>query len=95
MGVAQLVIEGLLIATGTGMPFHQLTGHPALFPFSIRLDATQLRRKGRLRVHRQGDQTDFIEVVETRPTAVPGQAKVKEPRSRKRQQGGDQRELPL
>jgi hypothetical protein len=36
--------------------------HAALFPFEVRLNATTLRQSGYLRVQRQGDQTDFVEL---------------------------------
>jgi hypothetical protein len=60
-GVAELLIEGLLIAAGRGLPLSQLLAHPAAFPFELRLDPTCLRKSERLRLHRQGDQTDFVE----------------------------------
>jgi hypothetical protein len=72
-GVAELVVEGLLIASGRGMPFNQLLTHPAAFPFDFRLDPMRLRRSPRLRLHRQGDQADFVERTEIRP-ALPTHA---------------------
>ncbi len=60
--VAELLVEGLLIASGRGVPLNQLLSHPAAFPFDVRLDPARLRRSPRLQLHRQGDQTDFIEV---------------------------------
>ncbi|MDO8945402.1 MAG: hypothetical protein Q7U75_19625 [Desulfobacterales bacterium] len=68
--VAELLLEGLLIATQRGMPLSQLVSHPGFFPFDVRVNVVALRRSERLRLHRQGDQTDLIErtdrsVVET------------------------------
>lgn len=68
--IGELLIEGMLIATQRGMPLSQLVGHPGLFPFDVRVNVVALRRSERLRLHRQGDQTDLIEredrsVVET------------------------------
>ncbi|OIP63389.1 MAG: hypothetical protein COW73_04315 [Nitrospirae bacterium CG18_big_fil_WC_8_21_14_2_50_70_55] len=65
-----LLVEGLLIAAQCGMPLNQLVSHPAVFPFDVRTDLTALRRSERLQVHRQGDQTDFIERVD-RPAPKP------------------------
>ena len=59
--VAQLLIEGLLVDAQRGMPLAQLISHPSTFPFELRVDMTNLRGSERLRVHRQGDQTDVIE----------------------------------
>ena len=59
--IGELLLEGLLIATQRGMPLSQLVSHPALFLFDFRTDLAALRRSERLRIHRQGDQTDFVE----------------------------------
>jgi hypothetical protein len=59
--VGELLMEGLLIAAQRGMPLSQFASHPALFAFDVRLDLIALRRSERLRLHRQGDQTDFVE----------------------------------
>ena len=67
--IAELLVEGLLVAMQRGMPLTQLVSHPAVFPFDVRTDLTALRRNERLRVHRQGDQTDFVERVD-RPSVV-------------------------
>jgi hypothetical protein len=66
-GLAELLVEGVLIASKAGMALDQLLTHPAIFPFEIRVDAARLRRNSRLRVHRQGDQSDFVEFEESRP----------------------------
>ncbi len=59
--IATLVVEGLIIATESGIPLDRLGSHPATFPFDLRLTANDLRRHDRLRVYRQGDQSDLIE----------------------------------
>lgn len=67
--VGELLLEGLLVAVQRGMPLNQLVSHPAVFPFDVRTDLTALSRNERLRVHRQGDQADFVE-REDRPAVV-------------------------
>ena len=69
--IAEHLIEGLLISEQQGMSLSQLMSHPVFFPFNVRIDLTRLRRNERLRVHRQGDQTDFIE-LEHRPVSKEG-----------------------
>ena len=69
--VAALLVEGLIIATDSGAPLDQLVSHAAAFPFELRLTANDLRRHARLRVHRQGDQTDFIERELPRKSELP------------------------
>lgn len=59
--VGELLLEGMLIATQRGMPLSELVSHPSVFPFDVRVDVTALRRSERLRLHRRGDQTDFVE----------------------------------
>jgi len=68
--IGELLVEGLLIAAQRGMPLTQLVGHPAAFPFDVRTDLPALRRSVRLCVHRQGDQTDFVE-LQVPPTQPP------------------------
>jgi hypothetical protein len=69
-GVAELLVEALLIAAGRGMSLGQVLTHPATFPFELRLDPTRLRKNERLQLHRQGDQTDIVERVDSRPRSV-------------------------
>jgi len=69
---AELLIEGLLVGAGRGMALGQILTHPATFPFELRLDSTRLRKSERLRLHRQGDQTDFVERKEMRPSSPTG-----------------------
>ena len=81
-GVAELLLEGFLTPVGRGMPLAQLLAHPAGFPFNVRVDTARLRRSSRLRVHRQGDQSDLVELVEDRHSTPP--APPKRPMGRKR-----------
>ena len=101
--ISELLLEGLLVGMQRGMSLGQLVSHPALFPFNVRTDVTALRRNERLRVHRQGDQTDYVEREERPPhskeptkNTVPGRADKKSPTTapgRKRRSGAQQ--LPL
>ncbi len=59
-----LLLEGLLHAEGHGLALESLTGHPAFFPFDLQPNPLALRQQPRLRVHRQGDQTDWVEVID-------------------------------
>jgi hypothetical protein len=68
--VAQLLVEGLLVDAQRGIPLAQLISHPSTFPFELRVDVTTLRGTNRLRVHRQGDQTDVIEREDRQARAV-------------------------
>ncbi len=61
---AGLLLEGLLQGEGHGLMLGQLTGHPALFPFDLSLNPLYLRQHPRLRVHRQGDQSDWVELTQ-------------------------------
>ena len=60
--IGELLFQAVLLSHGRGMPLAQLRGHPALFPFDVRLSASSLRKNICLRVQRQGDQTDFVEL---------------------------------
>lgn len=81
-GVAELLMEGFITPVGRGMPLAQLITHPAAFPFVVRVDISRLRRSSRLRVHRQGDQTDLVELVDDRHSTPP--APPRQPAARKR-----------
>jgi len=62
-----VLIEALLVDAGeASLPFDQLIGHPALFPFSIELNARHIRSCPQFSVHRQGLDTDFVELRETK-----------------------------
>jgi len=61
--VSKVLIEALLLdAEETSIPFAQLVGHPAIFPFDIDLSAGQIRDAPHFRVHRQGLDSDVVEV---------------------------------
>lgn len=60
---AELLIEALLVSQGSGIPFSQAISHPAIFPFDISVSASAFRSNARVRVFRQGDQADFLELA--------------------------------
>jgi hypothetical protein len=60
--VGELLLWAVLLGHGHGLPLSQLNGHPALFPFDVRLNAVALRKSGSMIVQRLGDQADFIEL---------------------------------
>jgi hypothetical protein len=61
--VGQLLVHSVLLGHGKGLPFSHLIDHPALFPFAVHVTARDLMRNLIFRVHRQGDQSDFIELA--------------------------------
>ena len=75
-GAAELLLEGFLAPVGREMPLAQLLAHPAAFPFTMRVDTSRLRRSSRLRIHRQGDQSDLVELVEDRHSTPPAPPKL-------------------
>jgi hypothetical protein len=60
--VSELLLHAVLLGHGHGLPLSQLTGHPALFPFDVHLNAATLRKSSSMLVQRQGDQADFVEL---------------------------------
>lgn len=61
--VAVLLLEALLLDAEQGsVSFDQLVGHPALFPFDVQLNAGHVRSASQFQVHRQGLDSDFIEI---------------------------------
>jgi hypothetical protein len=61
-----VLIEALLVDAGDApLLFEQLIAHPALFPFSIELNAGHIRGAQQFSVHRQGFNTDLVELRET------------------------------
>lgn len=61
--IAILLVEALLIdAEEESLPFDQLVGNSAIFPFEIALNAGDLRNVSSFQVHRQGLDTDFVEL---------------------------------
>lgn len=59
---AELLLMGLLTGLGRGLHVSHLLSHSSLFPFDLRAHSNRLSRSTRLEFHRQGDQTDFVEV---------------------------------
>lgn len=61
--IGALMLEAILVdAEEASIPFDQLVGHSALFPFGLRLNAGHMRTAPQFRVHRQGLDSDFIEI---------------------------------
>jgi hypothetical protein len=62
--LAEVLVEALLLdLNGRSLPLTHLETHPAFFPFSIRLTAHELRRSRLFALHRQGLDTDVIELA--------------------------------
>lgn len=62
--VGLLLIEGLLIdAEERAVALDQLRGHPAVFPFDLDLNANHVRAASQFRVHREGLDVDFVELL--------------------------------
>lgn len=61
--ISELLVYGILLSQRRGMLLSQIASHPSLFPFKLHLNAERLRKSEGLRVQRQGDQSDFIELA--------------------------------
>ena len=61
--IAELLVHGVMLSQGRGMSLSQLVSHPAIFPCKLQLNAATLRKHPCLRVQRQGDQSDFVELA--------------------------------
>lgn len=59
--LAHLLVEAILLdSENDALPLDQAAGHPALFPFDVRVNAHGLRKADRVRVFRQGLDRDFV-----------------------------------
>jgi hypothetical protein len=64
--VGQLLLHSVVLGHGRGLPYLQLVDHPALFPFAVDVSARDLMQNPFFRMQRQGDQSDFVELVSVR-----------------------------
>ena len=62
-GIACLLVQATLIGQGHGMVLAKAMGQPALFPFDIHLNANILRQCAHVRIHRQVDMSDYLELM--------------------------------
>jgi hypothetical protein len=60
--ISQLLLHAVLLAQGKAGSFSQLTNHPALFPFTLNLSRKSLSENPLFLMHRQGDQSELIEL---------------------------------
>ena len=66
-GTARVLIEAVLVdSRASALPVEQAVGHASLFPFALRVDASQLRKATQFRIHRQGLHEDVIELSPVR-----------------------------
>jgi len=61
--IAELVVQAVLVSHGGGMGLAKATSNAALFPFEVHLNAAALRKNRQIRVFREGDQSEFIELT--------------------------------
>jgi hypothetical protein len=61
--VGDLLVHAVLLSQGKGLSFYHLIDHPALFPFALHLTMPALMHNPTFRVQRQGDQSDFVELL--------------------------------
>ena len=61
--IGQLLLHAVLLGHGKGLPLSHLIDHPALFPFAMNVTAQELMINPMVRLQRQGDQSDFVELA--------------------------------
>jgi len=61
--IAELLVHGVMLSQGRGMLLSQLVSHPGIFPFKLQPNAATLKKHPYLRVQRQGDQSDLVELA--------------------------------
>ena len=61
--VGQLVLQAVLLGYGKGLSLSHLADHPALFPFAVQVTAQGLMGNPLFRVQRQGDRSDFVDLL--------------------------------
>ena len=60
--VGFLLVHSVLLSLGRGLAISKLVGHPSLFPFGLNVYASSLRDSASFEIHREGDQSDFVEL---------------------------------
>jgi hypothetical protein len=60
--VSQILAHSILLGQGKGMTYSNLREHPAFFPFKLDVHLADLIASSTFIVHRQGDQSDLIEI---------------------------------
>jgi hypothetical protein len=62
--ISQLLVHAILLGQGGGLAYSRILAHPALFPFKLDLSIRDLAASPAFHVHRQGDQSDFVEIAQ-------------------------------
>jgi hypothetical protein len=62
---AGVLVRAIILNNGGGMRLDEIRRHAALFPFSLELAGADARAWPHLRISRQGDRTDFVELSDT------------------------------
>ncbi len=62
--ICMILVEALLLDADEGiLRLDQLASHPAVFPFGVTLNPADIRRAEHFRVHREGLDTDVVELL--------------------------------
>jgi hypothetical protein len=61
--IAVLLGYAILLSQGHGMPLALLQTNPLIFPFELKLNSEMLRQHPALRIQRQGDRSEFVELA--------------------------------